>query len=193
MPLQTNVTRIDLQTTISFDDHQKKMIVKAYNSACRSPKKKGRRIEYRLETSSAGGDTLYFGKPQSDILGRMYDKGVEGKSDEPGKLVRWEVQLRREVAMKTVLQISECENKPLYITSHVDDHFRKRAISMPHLALIEVEGARVVSRSDNASRLAYLRAVTSKTIARVLESYDLETVLEALGLEEYLRSEDNER
>ncbi len=191
MPYQSNVSRLDLQATVSYTEAQKKIIELAYRATLKAPKKKGRAIEYKLITTSAEGDSLYFGKPQSDITGRMYDKGVESKLEKPGKLVRWEVQMRRDVAKRTAHQLDASKSRSTFVLSHVAAHFNRRSIKTPDFAVEVLEGARVESRSDNASRLAYLRAVTSGTIARVLETYPLEDVLEALGLDRYVISNDN--
>jgi DNA relaxase NicK len=183
MPHQTNVTRIDLQVTIEFVDPQKRLIVKAYNKALRAPKVKGRAPEYKLITTSREGDTLYFGAPSSDIKGRMYDKGIESKCAPAGRVVRYEIQARRDIAKRTAAALDASASQHDYVGETVAGHFRKRHIVPPRFALKEVEGARVETRSDDARRLAYLRTVGRGMVERCLRTYSRAQILEALGLE----------
>jgi DNA relaxase NicK len=183
MPLQTNVTRLDLQVTVTFNEVQKRMIVKAYNRALKAPKVRGRRPEYKLITNSREGDSLYFGRPQSDIVGRMYDKGIESKLAPAGKIVRWEVQMRRDAAKLTAARMMESETPDTLAGASVAEHFRRRQITPPRFEITEVDGARVVSRSDNAGRMAYFRVVVSKMVEKCLTTYTRDEVIEALGLE----------
>jgi hypothetical protein len=183
MPHQTNVTRIDLQVTIRFEEEQRRLIVKAYNKALKAPKVRGRAPEYKLITSSREGDTLYFGSPSSDVRGRMYDKGVESKLSKPGLIVRFEVQARRDIGKRTAANLDASESPEVYIGETVSGHFRKRQIVPPRFALKDVEGARVESRSDDMRRLAYLRTVGRGIVSKCLRTYSRQQILEALGLE----------
>lgn len=111
--LQVNITRLDLAVD-DFQDHfrVKTVIDKAKRGHVRSKFKKARRIEeYDLKEGQVTGATCYFGRPQSDIQVRFYDKYLEregkGKTIESGlnTWVRTEIQLRDKRAQTAAYEL----------------------------------------------------------------------------------------
>jgi hypothetical protein len=115
----------------------------------------------------------------------MYDKGVESKQAKPGILIRQEVEYKRDAASSCARRFASMESYGHELIESVRGEFRGRGIITQRGKIGEVESARVVAQSDDARRLSYIRAVTSVMVAKVLRSYSVDEVLDALGLSGY--------
>jgi hypothetical protein len=115
----------------------------------------------------------------------MYDKGVESKQAKPGILIRQEVEYKRDAALSCARRFASMESYGHELIACVRGEFRGRGIITQRGKIGEVESARVVAQSDDARRLSYIRAVTSVMVAKVLRSYSVDEVLDALGLSGY--------
>lgn len=90
VPAAKNVTRVDFQVTVEMPDALPCLVEDYYAQVCECNKRK-----YTLIQNNKGGKTLYVGSRQSAQFGRVYDKGVESKGAKPGKLWRYEVELKQ--------------------------------------------------------------------------------------------------
>ncbi|MDE5564277.1 MAG: replication initiation factor domain-containing protein [Oscillospiraceae bacterium] len=100
------VTRLD----IAFDDHQgcipiKKVFTDVGKQYYVSRFKE--RSIIREDHPGHVGQTIYFGSAQSEIRFRMYDKAYERKLDSSVHWVRFEMQLRRDMAFEFIRQLFE--------------------------------------------------------------------------------------
>lgn len=185
MPHISNVSRLDIQSTFEFPTAQRELMRVAFARAKRARFKAGRRPNFTLINSTVKGSTLNFGCRSSDIMGRMYDKGVESKQTAPGILIRQEVEYKRDAALNCARRLNASESHRTLAVQVACSEFRQRGIITSPLEIGEVENARAAAQSDDARRLSYIRRSTSKTVEKILRSYSVDDVLEALGLSAY--------
>lgn len=105
-----SVTRLD----IAFDDHEgllpmKRLITDFRHENFVTRFKSGRnskscKLEMSPHDSAA---TIYFGSPQSEIRFRIYDKSAERGFDESVHWIRFEMQMRREIAYEFIKRFVE--------------------------------------------------------------------------------------
>lgn len=182
MPHASNVSRLDVQATFRFETPQKDLMRRAFNRARLAKMKPGRRPGFRLTWDTKRGQTLNFGSRSSAIFGRMYDKGRESKSELADLLVRQEVEYKSEPAISAANRLYKSPDVRLLAAGLACGEFRDRGIITHPMLNGEVENARVATRSDDARRLRYIRDSLSKTVEKVLRSFTLDEVIDALGL-----------
>jgi DNA relaxase NicK len=152
-----------------------------------------RQRKYSLVINNRGGSTLYVGSRQSDEFGRCYDKGVEENDGAiPGRLWRYEIELKREKAKQAALSIASYATRektyshPVAVT--VYDWFCRRNVP-PVYKRTDAEGLDLhvdaLSKTDDA-RLIWLRKQVSPTVRELLMS-DRREVLDALGITDYYK------
>jgi hypothetical protein len=88
------VTRIDLAVTVLLSEPQH-LADKAYQRLGGDGENGRYKCARSIIHSSDGGATLYLGtRTGGGYYGRLYDKGVQSKSNEPGLLWRYEVETK---------------------------------------------------------------------------------------------------
>jgi DNA relaxase NicK len=188
IPHASNVSRIDVQATFRFETPQTDLMRRAFDRARKAKMKPGRKPSFRLTWDTKKGQTLNFGSRSSDIFGRMYDKGRESKTEVSDLLIRQEVEYKNDPAMSVAKRLDGSEDEAMLAASLACSEFRDRAIITHPLLNGEVESARVATSSDDARRLAYIRASLSKTVQKVLRTFTVEEVIDALGLSDLVVS-----
>lgn len=184
-----HVTRLDLQITCADESQNAARAEIAYHLMQEGSKRAGRPVSASLRLNSSGGQTLYLGSPKSDVLSRLYDKGIEKKVAEAGACWRYEVQYRREPATNTANQLHKSKVPHDCIAALVAAFFAYRGVVVP-----EVERDRADSRvqderlyfsraeSDQDRQLRWLATYVASTVRRLLDSGKRSEVLKALGL-----------
>lgn len=186
-----HVTRLDLQTTV-FDESQNASRGEiAYHLMQDRPKTAGRPLSASLRLNSSGGQTLYLGSSKSDVLGRLYDKGVESKAAEAGACWRYEVQYRRRPAEATARALGESENLHGAIASLVTDFFSHRGVVVPDaerspaVHTLQYENLYFSKREADSDRsLRWLNTFVASTVKRLVDLGQRKAVMRALGLDE---------
>lgn len=180
--LSNNVSRIDLQVTYEFERAQKKFFIEEHKRAINAAGGRGRKGNVTLITSTLQGDSIYLGQRSSDIYARCYDKGLESKQMPACRLVRHEVELKREPAKRTVERLIESEDPATLSFEMVSRHFQLKELRTSRQIYGNRESARACITSDNARRLRWLHAAVRPSIAVLLEAGEHEAVLKSLGL-----------
>lgn len=144
---------------------------------------RGRRVTRRtLIVGSDGGATLYVGAPSSEHRLRVYDKGVEAKLEEPGRLYRWEVQLRRlhaEAAVRFLWRAPTAIEGQFSLLKH---HCDRRSQPLPSVAGVTPVAPGLPTRSDSLASYSWLETAVRPSVQRLLRYYTRSEILEALGL-----------
>jgi DNA relaxase NicK len=186
-----NVTRVDLQITCADSTENASRAEIAYHLMQDNRKRAGRPISASLRLNSSGGQTLYLGSKQSDVMGRLYDKGVEKKFAEAGACWRYETQLRREPAERTIRAIAESETVHDTIAHLVTSFFSARGVAVPQALQLDArdnstrEGYYLSKReTDNSRSLRWLGTFVASTVKRLVDSGQRADVLRALGLDD---------
>jgi hypothetical protein len=185
----TNVTRCDLQITCADSTHNAFRAEIAYHLMQENRKRRGRPISASLRLNSGGGQSLYLGSPKSDIIGRLYDKGVEAKFAPAGACHRFEAQYRREPAKRTIRALYQVENIHDYIATLVVAYFSDRGLAVPKIQgdsaafeFLTQSYYRASSETDDARSLRWLGTFVASTVRRLIESGKRAEVMHALGL-----------
>lgn len=185
VPYSTGVSRLDVQVTARFDEPLAGVIPRLYTQRRKAPNARGRRSSLTLITSTATGDSLYVGRRSSDLYGRIYDKGLEERCAPANTLLRWEVEAKREHARALAFELHQTAATDSDVAEHVAGRFEAWRLPTPDLRIRRVENARAAAQSSNARRMGYMRTVVAGMIGKVLETYDVCDVLDALGLSEH--------
>lgn len=184
-----NVSRCDLQITCSDSTQNAHRAEDAYRSLLSRPKRKGRPIHPSIRLNAGGGDTLYLGKPSSDVIGRFYDKGVEQKIAPAGACWRLEAQFRREQAQRAIGRVAQSEAHHDCIALIVATWFSDRGLVVPPIErphsidALQYEGYYFSKReTDDERSLKWLGTYVASTVKRLVDSGKRDAVMAALGL-----------
>lgn len=108
---EDNCTRIDLQVTVRLPPgNVQKWLDAAEAIADAAQAGRGVRAEVSAIHKRHGNETVYIGKPASDVRIRLYDKFAESKKEEYKECVRLEVQLRNRVSKTIWKQLARAEH-----------------------------------------------------------------------------------
>lgn len=185
-PTATRVSRLDLAVTVELGTAEPNVAKKAYKG-----QKMDTQRQYAIVQSSKGGQTLYVGSRSSNQFGRLYDKGKKDYGLEPGKVWRYEVEIKdkpRNNAILESLMDKWRKGKPVPddITSYVHRWFSVRGVRPRFfsqgldLPKVEVE----VAMSSNDRKLKWLRQQVAPTVKNLIEQGLGDNALKALGLEQ---------
>lgn len=152
----TNCSRLDLQATFHLTAPAPHFFDKLENHLLRTNFGKGQRPEITRLRSSKGGNTVYIGKRTSDQLYRWYDKGVESKSAEPNRIIRFEAEFKRKLALGTLLKISQNPSDKSVIGGIIYNTILKQSIGIRESFHGQLEVARVERVSSYDKKLQYL-------------------------------------
>jgi DNA relaxase NicK len=146
-----------------------------------------KRLSYTQFLNSKGGATLYVGSRHSQFCGRFYDKGIESGQAAAGKILRYEVEIKKPASTKvaSVLlgDILAGEASQEEITKYVFHWFMDRGVTPLFKAVgspyaIEI-GAKL--ETTNERKLRWLRTQVAPTVVRLLECGLREEISAALG------------
>lgn len=191
IPYADNVSRIDLQITCFDATQQAERAHMGYYSVLEAPRKRGRPPSAELRLNSGGGQTLYAGSRTSDRVGRLYDYGIAHKKAPKGQYWRFEVEYKREQAMRLATAAIERQLDDAIIAALVVDYFAQRGLPTPachedvgaildgHRATLELDGL-----SDADRTIRWLNDCVRQSVARLISCGRLAEVIRALGLEE---------
>lgn len=128
-----NVTRLDLQSTIYYENDAQSQI-KAIHRKAYDEGDKRQREKMTLIDNPKKGDTLYYGSRSSPQFGRVYDKYREQKKH-PAYLhaIRYEVEYKKPISGQIVQWLLDKDPQDDVIVSRVLNWFTSRGISVPEI------------------------------------------------------------
>lgn len=185
-----NVTRFDVQVTIVTCEPPGDRMLMVWNENPGWTSGKGRRSKVKKVVGPTGIETMYFGNRQSERFLRCYDKWIQSRDPYYAGALRWELELKGEIALAYASQLSlrSSPQSDMFATiaGYVGDRL-KVGVSAGHLrtsASDEIMCSRLSRPAHACNRtLAYLAKQVRPTIER-LKSAGLEKeVREALGLD----------
>jgi hypothetical protein len=186
-----HVTRLDLQITCADETTCASRAEIAYHLLQDSSRRRGRPISASLRINSYGGQTLYLGKPSSDVIARLYDKGIEKKIAQAGACWRYETQYRRDSAGRVSTALRESEAVHDCIATLVATHFSTRGVAVPKVkgdfAPSHLQSEIYYSKreeTDNERSLRWLSTFVASTVERLIDCGRRDDVLRALGLDD---------
>lgn len=128
------------------------------------------------------GHTNTVGARVSDAYGRNYDKGVQAKLCEPGRLWRYEIEFKRGRAKKVARQIALSRKVTVDAARSVWNWWTSRGVQ---LVPSEPSGCLIDTRIPERAPVDYLRYFETNVASSVrtaIASHGLHSVLRALGL-----------
>lgn len=185
----TNVSRIDLQTTVLFGRPLPDLVLEYYDMLEGNSSRK-----VTMVRNNGDGQTLYVGSRTSDQMGRIYDKGIESKTNlPPGMIWRYEVEYKqaRAKAMAGQLLIDVCHRSPAHkvIPTTIWHWFTGRGVTPPYGVTQDIYPIIISLEAEETEperQLKWLHAQVRPTVQRLLTSHQRQTIL-ALGLDELLK------
>lgn len=158
-----------------------------YEWARRLPRAYAQPQKCGLIEQNDGGETFTLGSRQSDVYLRVYDHGVAHDCAPSGHRWRYEAELKGDRATKAVALLRGSEQRQLAIAGLVRTLFTDRRIPMP-VDIEAIESAMPTpTRSARMKRLEWMRSQVAPSVAKLIEEGQLEAVLEALGLAQYVQ------
>lgn len=181
--LATNISRIDVEVTIELEEAQSSFIREQHQSALSGKVKNGRRGDVKLIQSLSDGDSLYLGKRSSDIYARHYDKGKESKLCDAGRVLRFELEYKREQAKQCARVIYSAEHEPTHAAGIVSGYFRSRGLRVASKDSEWRWDASSLTKSDEVKKLRWLRSSVAPSVEWLIQNGKRDEVLRALGLD----------
>lgn len=182
----TNVSRLDLQVTCWTHGEQPHLARYYSQRLQRAARGKGRPREHELRQKFPQGETLYVNNRVGDNYGRVYDYAAAHKTGEPRTLWRYEVELKRRVALGHSAALLKLDDPRRHIETTVATWFEKRGV-LPAWSLEEsshLENVQTPVKEKDILR--WFDASLSKTIARAIRCNGVPAVIEALHLSQYV-------
>lgn len=180
--LASNVSRLDVEVTVKLEHPHSSIFSEQHQSALRGKAGRGRRANVTLISSSSDGDSLYFGKRQSDVYGRHYDKGRESRLMPAGQLLRYEIELKREPARQAANVLLHVEDERIDALGIVSGYFAGKQIRVPSKDVEPRWDASSLTRTDKERQLRWLGSAVKPTVEKLLRQGARAEVLRALGL-----------
>jgi len=178
----TNVSRLDLQATVWTHGEQPALSRWYYQRVRRQKPSRGKPRSYSLIQTHPHGDTLYVGKRQSDCYGRVYDYATAHKAAEARTLWRYEVEFKRDMALRHYQSLLGATDYGSHASSVVASWFETRGVQKTWNAG-EFPGLQdVLPRETERDVLLWFETSLSKTVARAIKCHGLPAVLDALHL-----------
>jgi hypothetical protein len=196
--LATNCSRIDLQVTAEFELPASRIIASLFKKLkAKSLKCKGGPT-LSLWQEVDGDATIYLGKRSSDRFGRIYDKGAESGEAHYQNAVRFEVEVKGNLAWAMWSNLKEKfrQDNPPYPSSDecacirdcVVDYYNERGVPLA----IAIDGLSLLRsgrpRSELLSRLSWLRQSCSSSIEQLCERGFEREVMESLFPDVHVRN-----
>lgn len=177
-----NVSRIDLQMTVEHLPAEPTLGRINYHQLATYEGRPGVRPIITTIYNTHHGHTNAVGQRISDAYGRNYDKGIEGKLCEPGRLWRYEVEFKRGRAKNIAAQIALSRKVELDSARTVHQWFSSRGVRPLEK---EPSGCLIDTRLPERPEVDYLRYFetnVSRAVATAVDLHGLPAVLRALRL-----------
>lgn len=186
--LATNSSRLDLQATFRLKEDTSHAIAKHFRAAMRLYRLGKVRQTVALYRSTDQSATIYLGKRESDRFGRIYQKDRESGLEHYRGCVRYELELKNELAHRTAGAVYSSSSPGQFIYATVRKYFGSAGIRLPslhenRLALISAYR----SRSDRDTRLKWFRESVAPAVRELLDQGCLALIIEALNLSEHVQ------
>jgi DNA relaxase NicK len=176
------VTRLDLAVDLEFQTPVPALARNLYRDTGHKSSRNGRPFNRSLVISSDGGTTCYVGSRASDFLGRCYDKGVEQKTHGPGKLWRYELEVKGDPALQFASQLATTTDETAKLIATTMGWFRDRG-SRHQLSWASLETCSLKHADPMPSkRIQWLARCVRPTAVELSDEIGRDRVLGILGL-----------
>ena len=187
--LACNVSRLDLQVTVWTGEAKPHIGKYLFEQLKTLENTGGRPAAFALTQSEPAGETLTLNKRVSDTYTRIYDFSSAHKIGQPRQLWRFEVELKRKVAMRWARIVNENERTGTVATDCVRAVTTAKGLDLklPMTPNRKISEQALTTETDCV--LAWYESSVSKSIQRSIKRYGFRVTIEALGLSRYLVDE----
>lgn len=178
-PTMHHVSRLDLAVTWHPPNRRLNLARALYGAVTARNDRGFNPPQCRYFETFSGGQTFYIGSSKSDQLARIYDKGAEMGTPEPGYLWRFEVQFRNDPAGKMASMLVGANLPGRFLASAVATYLRQRLVTVDWANNLD-EVPMVIHRpkSSDEVRKEWLR----RTVRPVLTDMQKRLTVEELRL-----------
>ena len=172
-----NCSRIDLQATYRFPSQAGPVIASTYRGVLNHRRRSKRGPTISIWKTAGGSATIYFGKRVSERYGRIYDKGLESKLDHYNNCVRYELEVKGNLAWTTVNDLARecgpiagpCPSKPelAYIHRKVVGYFGGLGVTTQFATIGDALLRSATPRSSLTVSLEWLRTQVLPTVEKL--------------------------
>lgn len=183
----TRISRVDLCVTVRYPSGERNYASEAYASGLANVKRDPTGAGWSYIVNSDGGSTAYCGSRTSDLFGRVYDKWRERFDEHYRDCWRWEVEIKGDVADRTVAKLASSSDRGGTCLSLVSGYYKRRGASsgwMDGFQGLPIETLRPVTTDD--SRLRWLATQVRPVVQRLTALGYGKEVNAALGFTETL-------
>lgn len=184
--LATNITRIDCEVTFELKRPDPRIIRRSELLAYTAKTTRGRRREVELRANRLRGDTLYLGRRQSEVYARFYDKGRELKTEVAGKLLRQELEFKGDRAKAVATTLAAVPSDAIECAAIVSTYMKRCGLQTVRGATPAAMSARGMT-GGKPVKLRWLEQAVKPSVLRLLAAGQLNNVLDALGLSDYVQ------
>lgn len=182
VPLADNVSRLDLQATIKKHGPVGPTITQHREAAQKHSDAHKKKPVVRWIQDNREAYTLYLGHRESNVFGRIYDKGAREKTKEYEHCIRYEAQFQHDLSRIVARELCSLDSPIARMASHLTSFFRIRQVD---LKLPDDNAARYScprQRTDDDRQLTWLSTQCRPSVLRLIRNGKGEEVLRALGL-----------
>jgi len=160
--LASNVTRLDVQITVLVHDGPTRRLLKHHRQVRRKKNSHGRPARFKFWYGPDGPEACTLGSRQSDWFGRIYNKHLESGFKEYEGTLRYELELKRTVALSTIALLDQDGDEATKIARLVSDFVAHRGLRAPVVGeLLEATSGDSCLRSVRASSVSIADRVLS--------------------------------
>jgi hypothetical protein len=184
--LASHVSRLDVQVTTMEREPWRNHALTARHVASLDRRVSSGMCALTYVDSGPRGVTVYIGSRSHTRFYRIYDKSAESHGLHPVGTWRFEVEYKGDRAGRVGEELRRCNATAEACRSIVDGAFRDYGIGLPCGPLPRNwRDTSPREETNDEKRLKWLETTIAPAIERLIESYDLPTVIESLGLGEY--------
>lgn len=177
-----NVSRLDLQVTVKTSGDPIREIGRVYREASKHSRKLKRGPTVSTFRTSRGSSTVYLGSRQSDNFGRCYDKERESGLDYYQGCVRFEREVKNDLALHLCAALYEELAPTPFILAQVGKWYLNRGVSHRWSGQSPLFIKSPARATDSSRQLRWIRSAVAPTVARLIARGLHAEVLDALNL-----------
>ena len=190
--LATNVSRFDLQVTLSPSDGPTQRLRRHFEQVKKKATHRGKPATYKLWVGPGGPESLLLGSRASERYGRIYDKWLESKLAEYQGFLRYELELKGGMALKMAKQLESSKRQRSDVCAEISRFLTNRSIVVPELPGVssslvqelDVLSDGEIGKARHTTRLRWLRHSVAPCIKELIDAGMMDQVLVALNMDQ---------
>lgn len=180
-PSCVHTTRVDCQVTTELSYAYQHLASDIYAFVSKARPKNGRPVTASLLVNNKGGATVYIGSRSSAWYARIYDKGVESGTREPGVLWRWEVECKADAAQMVAGALYDRDGVGDNALEVVHTFFDRHGVFMPFEPTAKVRFNPPAPRDESLwSTLRWLEGPVASAVVKLAGIWGIERALSAV-------------